>query len=270
MGTVVAFARASHFGPTVAVTAFTGLLAAGAGRGAGTVWTVAAVLAGQLSVGWSNDWVDRERDRRVDRAGKPLVEGSIADRTLVQAAMAALAAALGLSLLSGVPAAAAHAAAVGLAWSYNFGLKSTPLSPLPYAGAFALLPMFVTLAPPGRALPPLWAVVAGGLLGAGAHFTNTLADTVDDATTGVRGLPQRLGPRTSIVVAAGLLAAGAAAVWLGAPRPLPAAATVALAAATVLVVAVGAAGAVDRGRLAFALTVATAGAVVVAFVSVGV
>ena len=65
MRTVVALARCSHFGPTVAVTSFTTLLALGAGMPLSRALVVAAAaLAGQLSIGWSNDWLDRDRDRR--------------------------------------------------------------------------------------------------------------------------------------------------------------------------------------------------------------
>ena len=60
---VIPLLRACHLQPTLAVTAITATLAASAGRGAGTLAVAVAVLAGQLSVGWSNDFVDRGRDR---------------------------------------------------------------------------------------------------------------------------------------------------------------------------------------------------------------
>ena len=47
------------------------------------------------------------------------------------------------------------------------------------------------------------------------HLTNVLPDLEDDAATGVRGLPHRLGPRASAVVAAVALIVGAVAVLLG-------------------------------------------------------
>ena len=37
----------------------------------------AAVLAGQLSVGWLNDYLDADRDRAVRRADKPVVTGAL-------------------------------------------------------------------------------------------------------------------------------------------------------------------------------------------------
>ncbi|MDF2846038.1 MAG: ubiquinone biosynthesis protein UbiA, partial [Oerskovia sp.] len=57
--TVRGLALASHAGPTVVVTVLAGFFAAGVGSGATTTaLVVAAVLTGQLSVGWSNDWLD--------------------------------------------------------------------------------------------------------------------------------------------------------------------------------------------------------------------
>lgn len=270
MKTVVALARCSHFAPTVAVTTFGTLLALSAGRGRSAVVVGAAVLAGQLSVGWSNDWLDRHRDRRTGRSDKPLVRGDISDQLVIGSAVGAVAACVVLSLLSGgALGGTVHLAAVGLAWSYNLGLKATVYSPAPYALAFALLPAFVTLGGDPGSWPPAWALAAGALLGGGAHFANTLPDMDDDAATGVRGLPHRIGPRWSLAAAAILLAAGAAAVALGPPGDPRPGQLVALVLSLAGVAAVALAGASGRLRLAFPLTLLTAGAVVAAFVAAG-
>jgi 4-hydroxybenzoate polyprenyltransferase len=265
---MLALLRCSHPGPTAAVTLFATVLAIGAGRGWGSVWIMAAVLAGQLSVGWLNDYLDAERDRAAGRVDKPIVAGEIATATVGRGATLALAACAALSLLSGVPAAAVHLLAVAAAWAYDVGLKATALSVVPYALAFGLLPAFVTLGPPLYAPPPAVTTHAGALLGAGAHFTNALPDLDTDAAVGVRGLPHRLGARRSTLIAALLQAAAGLAVATGA-RPLPPLTLAALLAVGLLVAGVVAAGLTDRGRLAFRLTMATAGALVVAFVSAG-
>src|SRR4051794_5876059 len=93
--------RACHFQPTLAVTAITGILALVAGRGLGVIAVVAAVLCGQLSVGWSNDWLDRDRDRRAGRTDKPVAVGTVAVTTVRRAATTALVLTVPLSLLSG-------------------------------------------------------------------------------------------------------------------------------------------------------------------------
>ena len=69
---------AAHAGPTLAVTVLTGLLSVAQGLApATTALLVGAVLAGQLSVGWSNDLVDRTRDRDAGRRDKPLATGAV-------------------------------------------------------------------------------------------------------------------------------------------------------------------------------------------------
>lgn len=261
MRTVVALARCSHLAPTLAVTAFTTTLAVSVGAGGRAVWVGAAVLAGQLSVGWSNDWVDRGRDRAARRSDKPLVRGDVADVTVARGALAALVTAAGLSAVLGWPATVVHMAAIGMAWAYNLGLKSTPLSVVPYTAAFAGLPAFVTLALQPPQAPPAWAVIAGALIGAGAHFTNTLPDLATDASTGVRGLPHMLGEGSSVTVGTALLAAGAGAVALGA-TPLSPLAWAALAATGLIVVAVPATWLLRRRDVAFKLAIAAAGGVV--------
>lgn len=216
----MALVRASHPEPTVAVTLAMVALAAAAGHGpAGMLAVAAAILAGQLSVGWLNDYVDAERDRRAGRTGKPIAAGRVGRSTVGVASAVAMTLCVPLSLLSGVPAAAAHLAAVASGWSYNLGLKATAVSVLPYAVSFGLLPAFVTLGLPGHPAPAGWLVIAAALLGAAAHFANVLPDLAHDAVTGVRGLPQRLGATGSRVAAALLLLTASAALALGPAGP---------------------------------------------------
>ena len=88
---LVGLVRACHFQPTLAVTAVTTGLAALAGRSAwGCVAVAVAVLAGQLSTGWSNDWFDAARDTANGRTDKPIVSGAVDVSTVRAAALAAL------------------------------------------------------------------------------------------------------------------------------------------------------------------------------------
>jgi 4-hydroxybenzoate polyprenyltransferase len=212
--------RASHPEPTVAVTAIASALAAATGRsGAGVVTVAAAVLAGQLSVGWHNDWLDAPRDRQARRHDKPLVTTTLRRHTVGAAAVTALAACVPLSLLSGWRAAAAHLAAVALAWGYNARLKSTVLSWVPYATSFPLLVAFVTLGLPSHRWPAWWALAAAALLGVGAHLANVVPDLEADARAGLHGLPHRLGSERSAVGAAGLLLGASVVVAVGPGHP---------------------------------------------------
>lgn len=199
------------------MTAFSSATALAAGLSAGRATLLAAtVLAGQLSVGWCNDYVDRGRDRVAGRVAKPIVRGAVSGRVVGGAALGALAACVPLSLLLGVRPGLVHLAAVASAWAYNVRLKFTALSPLPYLVSFGLVPPVMVAASLPGSPPVRWPVaVATGVLGVSAHFTNTLGDQEADRRTAVRGLPQRLGPRRSIVVSSGALVAGGALLLLG-------------------------------------------------------
>ncbi|WP_336204258.1 UbiA family prenyltransferase [Nonomuraea sp. LPB2021202275-12-8] len=235
--TIGGLARGCHPGPTVAVTALVTALAAAAGRDtAGCALVAAAVLAGQLSIGWCNDAVDAGRDAAAGRTAKPIVAGTVSARTVWIAAAVALACCVPLSLASGPLAGGVHLVGVLAAWGYDFGLKATVLSWAPYAVGFGSLPAFVTLGLPGAPWPAWWAVLAAALLGVGAHLANVLPDIAGDLATGVRGLPQRLGAaRVRALIPVPLLAATCLLVF-GRAEP-GAAGWTALAAASVLAAA---------------------------------
>jgi 4-hydroxybenzoate polyprenyltransferase len=223
--TPLALLRACHPEPTAAVTLMMTALAVTAGRDArGVLMVAAAVLTGQLSIGWLNDVLDARRDRAVGRLDKPVATGAVSPRTVGIAAAVAAAACVPLSFASGLLAGAVHLVAVAAGWAYDLGLKSSRWSVLPYLVCFGLLPVFVVLGlPPGPdgapPLPPWWLPVAGALLGAGAHFANVLPDLDDDAATGVRGLPHRLGAARSRTAAAVLLLTATGALAMAAPMP---------------------------------------------------
>jgi len=259
LGSVLPMVRASHAAPTLAVTSFTTALAAGAGRRSGAVAVAGAVLAGQLTVGWSNDYLDRHRDGLVGRADKPIVAGEVSASTVGTGALLAAAACVPLSLLSGRRAAAWHGVAVASALSYNLGLKRTAFSVVPYAVAFGALPGFVSLGGRLGSLPAASTMVAGALLGAGAHFVNALPDLADDAVTGVSGLPHRCGAGRSLIAGAGLLGAATVVVAARGGRGMGRAAAVLTAASGVSVVGVVAAALGDRRRLAWKGSLVSAG-----------
>jgi 4-hydroxybenzoate polyprenyltransferase len=214
-GRVTALVRACHPEPTAAVTAVATALAVSAGRGWDALWVAGAFLTGQLSVGWSNDWIDRDRDVRAGRSDKPVAQGELPADVVRRAALTAVALCVPLSLAMGLAAGLAHLVAVAAAWSYNARLKSTALSFAPYALAFGLVPSIITLGLPGGPWAPAWATAAGALLGVGAHLANALPDLDDDLAEGVRGLPHRLGPTASAGLAAVLLLAATALLALG-------------------------------------------------------
>jgi 4-hydroxybenzoate polyprenyltransferase len=219
--TVRALVLATHAGPALAVTVVATLLAVAAGVPAGRVALVcAAVAAGQASIGWSNDWLDADRDRAVARADKPVVQGAVAPSLLRSAALVALALAVVLSLLLGLVPGLLLLVLVASGWAYNAGLKRTAMSAIPYVTGFGALPAGVVAAAPGTPTAPWWLVTAGGALGAAAHLANVAPDLEDDLATGVRGLPHRLGAVPSAVLGAALLFGASLVLALGpAGRP---------------------------------------------------
>jgi 4-hydroxybenzoate polyprenyltransferase len=237
-----ALVLATHLGPTVAVTTVATLLAVAAGlTGGRSALVCAAVLAGQASIGWSNDWLDADRDRAVSRADKPVVQGAVRPGQLRSAALVAASLAVVLSLLLGTVPGLLLLVLVASGWAYNAGLKRTAASAVPYVTGFGALPAGVVAAAPGMPMAPWWLVTAGGALGAAAHLANVAPDLEDDLATGVRGLPHRLGARASARAAA-LLLGGASLVlvvgpegpptltgWIGLGLAVPAVAVAALA-----------------------------------------
>ena len=237
---VRALVVATHAGPTVAVTTTATLLAVTAGVAPERVGVLAlAVLAGQVSIGWSNDWLDADRDRAVARADKPVAQGAVEPRLLRALALVSAAAAIVLSLLLGLVPGLLLLVLVASGWAYNAGLKRTAVSVLPYVTGFGALPAGVVAAAPGGAggsswgAAPWWLAAAGAALGAAAHLANVAPDLEDDLATGVRGLPHRLGARWSAALAAVLLLAATAFLALGPDGTGPAGVAVLVAAAAV-------------------------------------
>jgi len=269
---VRALALSCHPIPTLAVTAITAGLAALAGLplGRGTLVT-AAVFAGQLSIGWSNDYLDAERDRAAHRVDKPIATGSLERRLVGASAVVALLLAAALSVWLGWPGGAAALGTALCGWAYNAGLKATALSWLPYAIAFGLLPAVATLSALPPRWPPLWAMAAGALLGVAAHCANVLPDLADDAAGGIRGLPHRIGARATALSAAALLFCASAVVLFGPGGGVSAWQLLGFAATVgVAVVAARAAYRDPSSPMFFRATILIAGIVLVSFAFAGV
>jgi 4-hydroxybenzoate polyprenyltransferase len=250
------------------VTAFFTAVALAAGLGARSAVLAVAVLVGQASIGWANDYVDASRDRAAARRDKPVAAAQISERVVGRCAAGALVADVPLSLALGWRAGASHLVAVGWAWLYDLRLKETRASWLPFAVSFGLVPVIVATALPRSPLPQATLVAAASCCGVAAHFANTIGDAADDALTGVRGLPQRIGPAGSTVVAAGFLAAASVLLVIatGAAAPALAAAILGVAAALAMPLLVRRA----SGRhVAFRLVIVTVAVLVVAFVVSG-
>jgi 4-hydroxybenzoate polyprenyltransferase len=199
------FLRAAHFGPTVIVTVTTFLLSLSQYSIIDSLRVAIAIFAGQLVVGWSNDFIDAPLDIAAQRTKKPIVSNEIDPEQLKKSILVALVAALLLSLFSplGLTGTLIHFLGILSATFYNLKLKSTILSPIPYIVSFGALPWAIYL-PVGNQ-PPLWLFIDFMLIAVAFHFFNVLKDFQWDINQGVLGLPQRLGRNVSSIVSISLV-----------------------------------------------------------------
>lgn len=201
------FLRAAHFGPTVMVTTITFLLSLSQYSLIDSLRVAIAIFAGQLVVGWSNDFIDAPLDIAAQRTKKPIVIKQIDPDQLKRSILVALVAALLLSLFSplGLTGTLIHFLGILSATFYNFKLKPTILSPIPYIVSFGALPWAIYL--PAGNQPPLWLYLDFMLIAVAFHFFNVLKDFQWDIEQGVLGLPQRLGKNASLFISISLVVA---------------------------------------------------------------
>lgn len=207
--------RTTHFLPCLAVTAISGLMAYFSGVRSGILLVMPAVLLGQFSVGWCNDYLDRHDDKMAKRMEKPIVSGVVRAQTIMLLSIAALIASLVLSYMYSLQAGLVHAAALTSAFLYNLNLKRTPFSIATYLFSFGLLPVFVAAGNPEYFVPAAWMIAASALLGAGVHFQNVLPDFKVDALAGVKGFPHYFSYNHALLLGSGFLAASAVCVTFG-------------------------------------------------------
>jgi 4-hydroxybenzoate polyprenyltransferase len=199
------FLRAAHFGPTVIVTTASFLLSLSQYSIIDSLRVAIAIFAGQLVVGWSNDFIDAPLDIAAHRTKKPIVSKEINPEQLKGSIVFALVAAVLLSLFSplGLTGTLIHFLGILSATFYNLKLKSTIISPLPYIVSFGALPWAIYL-PVGNQ-PPLWLFIDFMLIAVAFHFFNVLKDFQWDINQGVLGLPQRLGRNVSLFISISLV-----------------------------------------------------------------
>ncbi|GAA2004218.1 UbiA family prenyltransferase [Catenulispora subtropica] len=191
--------RTCHPLPSLAVTAmFAALIVQTAPHGLGPGAAIPAVLLGELSIGWSNDYFDADRDRLAGRLDKPLASGAIPRQAVLAAALVSVTLSLVLAYSINAAVGTVDAMQMLAGWFYNAGIKGTPLSGLAYAVGFGLIPEFATSTAPSVAAARPSVLAAAALLGVGGHLANALPDLEADRIAGVRGLPNVLAERFSV------------------------------------------------------------------------
>ena len=205
---IVGLAKASHFGPSLLVTALSYFFAQLYWQPGSALIIALGFFSGQLIVGWSNDLIDYEDDLSHQRVNKPLVAGLIT-RTFLQSWLAVMIpVALVINLFGPLGFVGGGLSIFAIVWAlgYNFYFKFNIFSPLPYAVAFAILPSCMAYSQDKT--PPTWMWLGGALFGMAAHFLNVLKDMDQDHASGIKGLPQRCGKTGSIIASIILIALG--------------------------------------------------------------
>ena len=194
--------KASHFIPSLIVSSIA--FAFGVHYWwEGPAYVIAfTVFTGQLVVGWSNDLYDFADDQKHQRLNKPLVSGVITEKYLRSWLIFMVPFSLVVNILGplGFEGGLLYWLGIGCGVAYNFYFKFTFLSPLPFAVAFAILPSCIAISK--DVTPPLWMWLGGALLGSAAHFVNVLKDLDQDRASEIKGLPQIVGKKASIAIAA--------------------------------------------------------------------
>jgi 4-hydroxybenzoate polyprenyltransferase len=214
MKKIRALAKASHFGPTLIVTAISWFFAAYYWW-EGPAYVIAfGVFTGQLVVGWSNDLYDYADDLKHNRLNKPLVAGDITAKYLMKWLRFMVPFSFVANLLGplGFKGGMVYMFGISMGVAYNFYFKFNVFSWLPFALAFAALPSCIAISK--DITPPVWMWLGGALLGSAAHFINVLKDIDQDRLSGIGGAPQRIGKTGSIVAAGLLIALGALTLYL--------------------------------------------------------
>ena len=206
---ILALLKASHFPQTLGMTLFVSVCASLVGlAGLNLVIFAAAVLFGQFSVGWLNDYIDSELDQNAGRSEKPIVRGAIAPSALRIAILLSVVAVIPLSLIAaGWAGGLAHLAAVASAYCYNFWLARTVFSWIPYVISFALLPVFICQASSNTLWPEPLMILLFSLVGVVAHLLNAVPDIEIDRQAGLGGLAVSLGRKKSLVLTVSLIVA---------------------------------------------------------------
>ena len=189
--------KATHIGPTTAVTVISLLLASSLWWEGPALVIAFGVFLGQLLVGFTNDLYDYQDDLKHNRTDKPLVSGKITTAQLKSAIKIVIPLMILVNLFGplGIKGGLIYLLGVGLGVSYNFYFKFTLLSPLPYALAFAALVAAIVVATDRT--PPLWLLISSACLGVAAHFANVIKDINEDLKSEIIGLPQKLGKKVS-------------------------------------------------------------------------
>lgn len=167
------------------------------------------MLLVQFSISALNEWADADLDRQVGRR-RPIPLGLLSPGTALTVAVICAVGAFLLSTLANFGTVSLLLVGIGLAcgWAYDLRFKATPLSFLPFAIAFPLMPFWIGLLAGRPASSLVILFIGGSPLAAAIHLADAIPDRDRDRAAGLRTLAVSLGRPGAEMVAAGLLLAG--------------------------------------------------------------
>lgn len=166
----------------------------------------------QFGIGTLNDVVDAPRDAG-HKPGKPIPAGLVRVAAARLLAICLFGAGLAVAASVSPSLAGLGLAVVGIGLAYDFVLKGTAWSWLPFAVGIPLLPVFGWIGATGS-LPATAALLlpTGVLAGAALAIGNALVDVERDRAAGVSSIAAALGPRQAGRIAEALFVV----VWIAA------------------------------------------------------
>ena len=196
--------RMTHLLPNLVVLTATLVLGIVASQGQvelgrlGRVWLV--VLCGHSSIGLSNDYVDRQRDV-LAQAYKPLALGLVSVSFTRYLISSLVLVELGVVLTLGVGPTLLALVATASGWLYNFYLKDSYLSWVPYLLSFTTLPLFIWAGLGHFEARLVWMYPPALLLLSGVNLANSVPDIITDlGIHSSHGLGPLLGQRRALWV----------------------------------------------------------------------
>ena len=181
------------------------------------------MLCYQFAIGLVNDAVDAQDDM-IAKPKKPIASGKLSRSTASFAAAFFIGA--GLLVTAGIPAVAWALGVAGLTCGlvYDLWLKRSMFSWLPMALALPMVPAFVWTATGNWDGYVAMAFPLGLPLGFSLHLANQFPDIAADREAGIRGIAQRIGPRSGAIAFAIFAVTALIATILVSTRSLPSAA----------------------------------------------
>ena len=173
-------------------------------------WIAAIMLLVQFSISALNEWADADLDRRAGRQ-RPIPLGVVSRGAALSLAVVCAVGAFLLSVLANLGPFALLLVGVGTAcgWVYDLWLKPTPLSFVPFAIAFPLMPFWIGVLA-GHPLTSLLLLFLGGSpLATAIHLADAVPDRDRDRAAGLTTLAVALGKPRAEMAAVALLLVGA-------------------------------------------------------------